>query len=169
MHSPRLCLTLICLFLFVALARGQNAQPGLYENTSEVSWQQSPFPPGMTMPSGTPLGEGKHTTQVCVTQEQIDRYGPLIPERWGQGCHLTNIVKTASGMHAELLCSGEVEGRGAFEAAWGHEAGGSGKLHFVGQMVTREFSAPLEFTSKLVSVYKGRNCGSVKPSAVQQD
>ena len=168
MRSPRFCLTLLCLFSVAALAYGQNVQPGLYENTSEVSWQQSPFPAGMKMPQ-SPLGEGKHTTQVCVTQEQIDRYGPIVPERWGQGCHLTNTVKTASGMHAELVCSGEVEGQGTFDAAWGHEAGGSGELHFRGQMVTHEFSAPIEFTSKLVSVYKGRSCGSVKPSPMQED
>ena len=167
MRSPRLCPTLICLFSLVALAHGQNVQPGLYENTTEVTWQQSPFPPGMNMPQSS-MGEGKHTTEVCVTQAQIDRYGPIVPERWGQGCHLTNIVKSAGGMHAELVCKGEVEGQGSFDAVWGPESGG-GQLHFLGQMVTREFTAPIEFTSKLVSVYKGRNCGNVKPSPTQED
>ena len=53
----------ICFFALALFAQS-NRKPGLWEMTTNMTWQQSPMPPGMTMPGG-----GPHTTQMCLTQE----------------------------------------------------------------------------------------------------
>jgi Protein of unknown function (DUF3617) len=174
MRLARVCTALIgSVFAIAALAYGQNIKPGLYENSSQVTWLKSPFPPGMKMPPGaaasSPLGEGKHTWQACVTQAEIDRYGAVVPEQWGNDCRMTNVNKNAAGMTANLVCAGNVEGRGTVEAVWASEGGGRGKVHFVGQMSAGRYSAPLEFISQYTSVYEGSDCGNVKPNPMPTD
>ena len=65
---------------------------GLWEVTSTMTWQQSPMPAGMPVNPNSPFAGGAHTTQVCVTQAQIDRYGALPPQTRGD-CQVTNIQK----------------------------------------------------------------------------
>ncbi len=155
-----------CLFALAALAWGQNGKPGLYENTSEMSWQQSPFPPGMTMPPGmkSPFGGGKHTSLTCLTADDLERYGAVPPESQGN-CRVTSVSKHAKGMTAEMVCSGEMEGKATVEAAWLQDGRSKGKVHFVGTMQAGADSLPVEWTTEYISVYKGPDCGRVKPAA----
>jgi len=54
---------------------------GLWELTTTMTWQQSPFAPGTA--SGIAEG-GKHTKMLCLTQEMIDNYGALLPQSHGE-------------------------------------------------------------------------------------
>jgi len=145
-------------------AQGQDTRkPGLYEVTSQMTWQQSPFPQGMAAPANSPFGGGTHTSQVCVTQAQIDKYSGPPPQTRGD-CQMTNMNKTATGMTGMLVCTGQLSGNGDFEAHWNlADNKGTSKVHFTGTMTMSSRSAPVEWTTEYTSVFRGPDCGGVKP------
>ncbi len=155
------CLAASALLLFAQADR----KPGLYEMTSNMSWQQSPMPQGMQMPPNSPFGGGPHTSQVCVTQQMIDRYGGPMPQSRGE-CQMKNMTKSATGMTADYVCTGHMSGSGKMEASWTPNGESHSKVHFTGTMQMGQRSAPVEWTIDTTSVYKGADCGSVKPIAL---
>lgn len=160
-----------CLVAAAALLLAQqaNRRPGLYETTSTMTWQQSPFPPGMQMPAGanSPFGGGPRTSQVCVTQEMIDRYGGPIPQSRGD-CAVKNVNQSATGMTADYVCTGQMSGSGKVESTWSETGQSHSKVHFSGTMQMGQRSTPIEWTLDSTSTYKGSDCGSVKPIVVPQ-
>jgi hypothetical protein len=159
-------LTLVyCLFAMTAAALAQARKPGLWETTSTMTWQQSPFPAGMQgAPGGarSPFGGGPQTVRVCITQAQIDKYGAPVPQTRGD-CQVTNYARTANGVTGDMVCSGRMNGKGSFESHWTGEGSSSAKFHFVGSMEAGPNRMPIEWTSESTSTYKGPNCGDVKP------
>ncbi len=102
MKRAQSCVVLGCCFLGIGTtAQAQSRKAGLWEVTSNMTWQQSPFPSGMSAPAGSPFGGGAHTNSVCVTQEQIDKFGAPAPQTRGD-CQVTNVSKQATGMTAEM-------------------------------------------------------------------
>ena len=101
-----------CLFAMTAFGRAQARKPGLWELTTTMTWQQSPLPPGMAAGSGehSPFSGVPHTTQVCLTQQQIDKYGAIMPTT--RGCSLTHVVKKSNSMTADMVCTGMMSGKG---------------------------------------------------------
>ncbi len=160
MRISRLVCGAVAVLALLPLAGAQNRKPGLYETTAKMTWDKSPFPAGM--PQGA-MGGAEHTTQACVTQEQIDRYGTAPPQMHGGDCHLTNIDKKANGMTAEMVCTGHMEGKGDLTVTWTDPDHSSSKLHFAGTMQMGPNSKPFEWTVESTSTYKGPDCGSVKP------
>lgn len=155
-----------CLFIFVTAASAQSTRkPGLWESTSTMTWQQSPMPQGMNMPSGgnSPFGGGPHTTQVCVTQAVIDKYGAPPPQSRNNQCQMANVHMKADGMSGDWVCNGMMSGKGTVEASWTDSDHATTKVHFVGSMQMGPNSRPVEYTIQSTSVYKGSDCGSVKP------
>ena len=148
-----------CVFAMVLSLWAQSRKPGLWELTTTQTWQQSPFPPGMPNPAA-----GPHTTQVCLTQQQIDKYGAITP-RMMPGCQITNVVKTATGMTGEMVCTGRMTGKATLESTLVDPDHAKGKMHFVGSMNIGPNTRPVEWTTESSSVFKGSDCGSVKPLA----
>jgi len=148
----------------LAWAQPDLRKPGLYAITTTMTWQQSPFPQGMQMPpqAAAAFGGAPRTTQYCLTQAMIDKYGAAIPQSRGD-CQVTNVVKTATGMSADMMCTGEFSGKGTLEAHWSMDGTATGKTHFAGSMKMGPNSTPVEWTTESTSVYKGSDCGSVKP------
>jgi hypothetical protein len=142
-------------------------RPGLYEMTSNMTWQQSPFPAGMQMPPGAnaAFGGGPHTTQVCITQQMIDRYGGPVPQSRGN-CQMSNVVKKSDGMTADWVCTGAMNGKGTVESSWTEDGRSKSKVHFTGEMQMGQRSAPVEWTMESTSVFKGSDCGNVKPPPI---
>ena len=130
-----------------------------------MTWQQSPMPPGMTLPPGanTPFGGGPHTTQVCLTQAMINKYGAPMPQSRNSECQISNVVLKANSMTADWVCSGRMAGKGTLESSWADPDHAIGKVHFAGVMQMGPNSTPVEYTIESSSVYKGPDCGSVKP------
>jgi hypothetical protein len=158
MHVRRNWIILSCMLMAVAvLAWAQGRKPGLYEVTSDMTWQQSPFPAGMG-----PGGRGPRTMQVCVTQAQIDKYGGPAPQTRGD-CQVSNKVMKADGYTAEFSCTGQMSAKGTVEASFTPDGHGKTKIHMVGTMQMGQNSAPVEYTMTSDSTYKGEDCGSVKP------
>ena len=111
-------------------------------------------------------GSGTHTTQVCVTQQQIDKYGAIIPQTRGN-CTVSNVVKKDNGMTADLVCTGAMSGKGAIEESTSSDGEhAKGKMHFSGSVQMGQNSKPVEWTTESSSVFKGADCGNVKPMVI---
>jgi hypothetical protein len=164
MRFRRLSLTFLVCSMALSAFAADARKPGLYETTSEMSWQKSPFPEGMQMPpqAAAAFGGSKQTTQVCVTQQQIDKYGSVPPQTQRE-CKMTSITKTLTGMKAEMVCSGQMSGKGTMDASWAGDGSTKGKVHFDGSMQMGPQPTPVEWTINYVSTYKGPDCGKVKP------
>jgi hypothetical protein len=146
----------LCVF-----AWAQSRKPGLWEVTSTMTWDKSPFPAGMGAHGGA-MGGGPHTMQMCVTQEQIDKYGGPQPQTQ-RDCQLTNIEKKPNGMTAEMTCSGAFSGKGTVTNSWTGDSRSHSKIHFVGAMAMGANTTPIEWTVESTSVFKSSDCGKVKP------
>ena len=153
-----------CLFALAIFSWAQAPkQPGLWEMTTTMTWQKSPLPAGMTLPAGikSPFSGTTTTTQVCLTQAWIDKYGAPVSQN--RDCQLTNIVKKANSMTAELVCSGRMNGTGTVDAFWTDANHSKGKMHFAGTMGSGSNAMPVEWTTDYISVFKSSDCGKVKP------
>ena len=165
MRRTRISITLICcLFAMTALALAQGRKTGLWDLTTTTTWQQSPFPAGTP---ASPATEATHTTPVCFTQQQMDKYSAIIPPI--NDCSVTNLVKKSNGMTADLVCTGKMSGKASLESSWSDGEHATGKVHFVGSMQVGSSSKPIEWTSASSSVYKSADCGSVKPYPLMPD
>ena len=137
MRTKRIMTMVGCGFLAVsAFVWAQTRKAGLWEVTSNMTWQQSPMPAGM--PAGaaganSPFAGGTKVTKVCLTQEQIDKYGGIMPET-RSGCQVTDIVKKPGSMSAAMVCEGRITGKGTVESSWTDEDHAKGKVHFTGSV-----------------------------------
>ena len=161
---------LCCLLLVAAVfAWAQGRKPGLWEITSTVTLQQSPFPPGMQMPASSPLAAGPHISQVCLTQAMIDKFGAPLPQSQTGDCSFANVSKSDHGMTADLICSGRMTGKGTVQSSWSDAEHAKGTAHFTGTVVGRNGTVPLEWTRESTSVFKSADCGSVQPVPIPAD
>lgn len=137
---------------------------GLWEITTTLTWQQSPFMPGAVKG----IGEGgKHVKDVCLTQEMIDRDGALLPQSHGH-CHIENKVMRLAGSTANWVCSGSIQGTGSLETNWTDLEHATGKLHFTGTFQGESQMYPIEWTTESSSVFKSADCGVVEPKTIGQ-
>jgi len=152
--------SLLCFILMATVfAWAASRKPGLWEITSTMTWQQSPMPNGAPPPG--PMS-GSHTSQVCLTQAMIDKYGAPLPQSRND-CQVTNVRKGEHSMTAEMVCSGRMTGKGTLESSWTDAEHATGKVHFTGTAQFGPTPHPIEWTSESTSVFKGDDCGSVKP------
>jgi hypothetical protein len=79
-----------------------------------------------------------------------------------------NLVKTATSMKADWVCSGKMEGKGTLESTESDEGKATGTVHFTGTMLMGEEKRPAEFTIQTTSVFKNSDCGDVKPLPMPQ-
>ncbi len=169
MRSTRIWITFsCCFFALAAFLWAETRKPGLWELTTTQTWQQSPFPPGITPPGGanSPFAGGTHTSQVCLTQQQIDKYGAIVPQTRG-GCQVTNIAKKGNSMTADMICTGMMSGKGIIEESSSSDGEhAKGKVHFTGSLQLGPNTKPIEWTIDSSSVFKGTDCGNVKPIAI---
>ena len=170
MRKTRVWITMgCCLFALAVFAWAQsNRKPGLWEMTTNMTWQQSPMPPGMTMPPGanSPFSGAPRTAQVCLTQAMIDKYGAPMPQSRNGECQIANVVIKPNSMSADWICSGKMAGKGTLESSWADPNHAIGKVHFTGNMQMGQNSRTVEYTIESSSVYKGPDCGSVAPAPI---
>jgi len=154
-----------CVFAVSIAAFAQAVRnPGLWEMAVTMTWQKSPMPPGVTLPQGmaNPFAAATHTSEVCLTQEMIDKYGAPVPTSKGT-CTISNVVLKPSSMTADMTCTGQMNGQATIESSWSAGNTAQGKMHFTGSMQMGGSSVPVEYTVETASTYKGADCGSVKP------
>jgi hypothetical protein len=153
-----------CALALAVLAIAQSRQkPGLWEVTTRMTWQQSPFPTGPGIPDMTSAMSAPHTMSMCLSQDMIDKYGGPLPQSHHNECQAQNVKMGANGMTADWVCNGSMKGKGTIESSLTDENHITSKVHFTGAMQMGPDSKPVEWTSESTSVYKGADCGKVKP------
>lgn len=177
MSKTRVWITLCCcVFAVAALAWAQaNRKPGLYEVTSQMSRAGAPqmpqtpqLPPGVKLPPGMQMPQmaspyAPHTMQVCVTQAMIDKYGSPYSNPPNGNCKVSNVVIKPDGMTATVTCTGQMNATGTVQATFVDANTTKATVHITGTMQTGPSSQPVDMTMQSTSVYKGPDCGSVKP------
>ncbi len=143
---------LLSIIGLTAQAQGQNQKPGLWEITATVSMAGMPQMPQM----------GAHTTQVCVTQAMIDKYGSAYSGPQQANCQTTNVSVTPTGMTAKIVCSGQMSMTGTVTATFVDANTTKSTMHMTMNMGGRT----MDMTTESTETYKGPDCGSVKPMAV---
>ncbi len=171
-RSVALAVSAGVLALGILVWAQEGRKPGLWEITTTMTWQQSPFPAGMQMPpaAAAAFGGAPRTFQYCLTQAMIDKYGAPMPQSQSRGsCQVANVQKTANSMSADWICTGAMNGKGTVESHWSDDGTAKGKVHFVGTMQMGPNPTPIEWTSESTSVYKGPDCGSVQPPPMPKE
>jgi len=178
MRKTRLWMTMgCCLFAVSAISQAQSMQKaGLWESTTTTSFggsqmpQMPQMPPGMQMPGGGGgMMGGPRTTQVCVTQAMIDKYGAPFSKPQRGDCTVSNVSLKPGGMTANISCTGQMNATGTVEATFPAPGTAETKIHLSGTMQMGPNSRPMEITMQQKSVYKGPDCGSVQPMQVPAD
>ena len=160
-----------CGVALTALAWSQSQRKaGLWEVTSQINMAGMPqmpqlppgtqLPPGMTMPA-SPFAP--HTTQVCVTQAMIDKYGSPYSNPPRGDCKITNISMKSDGMSATMVCTGQMNATGTMETTFVDANTTKSSVHITGTMQSGQNSRPIDMTVLSTSIYKGADCGSVQP------
>ncbi|HTB96722.1 MAG TPA: DUF3617 family protein [Terracidiphilus sp.] len=161
MHKRRYLFAVSAGVLVLGLfAWAQGRKPGLWEVNTNMTWQQSPFP--ADSPAAAAMAGRARTTQVCVTQEQIDKFGAPPPQTQ-RDCQVANVALRPDGMSADLVCSGHFAGKGTIEAKFLDSGHSESRIHFTGSLQMGPQSKPIEWTIESSSSFKGSDCGSVKP------
>lgn len=161
-----------CLISVPAFAQGQTHQkPGLWEVTSSMNMagapQMPPMPQGMQMPPGMAASPfAPHTSQVCVTQAMIDKYGGPYSNPPRGDCLVSDVVVKPGGMTAKIMCTGQMSATGTVQATFVDANTTKTTVHMTGTMQMGARSQPVDMTVESSSVYKGADCGSVKPMAM---
>jgi len=147
-----------CLFVVAVSASALDRKAGLWELTTTMTWQKSPYGGG-----GNPAtAGGPHTTSVCFTQQQIEKYRAILPPLH-PGCQIVNLVKKAGGMTADMVCTGKMSGKASVASSWSDAEHATGHMHFVGSIQAGPHMMPIEWTTESSSVFNGADCGAVKP------
>jgi hypothetical protein len=142
-----------CIIALAAQAQGQSRKPGLWEVTAQMSMSGG----AMNMPQMPP-----HTSQVCVTQAMIDKYGgPYSNPQQGQ-CQISDVSLTPAGMRATLTCSGQMTMSGTVQTTFVDE----NTTKTTVQMSMQMGANTMNMTMVSTGTYKGPDCGSVKPLAM---
>lgn len=141
----------LCAVTLAAQAQAQGSRkPGLYEVSTSMSM------PGMPQMSQA----GPSTMQVCVTQAMIDKYGGPASNPQTRNCQMTNVVKTATGMTANMTCSGKMSMTGTVQTTFVDANTTKTTIHMT---MTMGSGQTMETTTESTYTYKGPDCGSVKP------
>jgi len=160
MSKGRIGIALLCsLPMLVTVAQGQGkGKPGLWEVTAQMTIAGMP-----QMPAGVQSPFAPHTSQVCVTQAMVDKYGGPATQPPRGDCQVTNVVMKADGMTADIMCTGQMNTKGTIMTTWTDGNSTDTTMHLTGTMQMGPNSRPMDMTMHSTSTYKGPDCGSVKP------
>jgi hypothetical protein len=154
MNKTRFWLILgCCIIALAAQAQAQGRKPGLWDVTSQMSMSGGPA----NMPQMPP-----RTSQVCVTQAMIDKYGGPYSNPPQSQCQVTNMSMTATGMSADLTCSGRTSMTGTVRTTFVD----ANTTKTTVQMSMAMGSNTMNMTMESTATYKGPDCGSVQPLAL---
>jgi hypothetical protein len=165
-----------CGLGLAALAWSQAKQkPGLWEVTTQMNMrganapQMPQLPPGVQLPPGMQMPASPfapQTTQVCVTQAMIDKYGGPYSNPPRGNCKLKDVELKPGGMTATMTCSGQFNGTGTVQATFVDANTTKVIEHLTGTAQMGPNSQPMDMTVQSTSTYKGPDCGSVQPMAM---
>lgn len=162
MRSARLWMIAACVISAGSLyaVSAASRKPGLWELTTVTTWQKESSIDG---PESGKLRGGTHKKLMCLTEEMIDQYGALLPQAHGQ-CKIENRVVTPGKVTGDYVCTGMMSGQGVVDSVWTDDEHAHGTLHFIGTMLAGRGPEPIEWTTTSSWVFKGSDCGNIKPA-----
>ncbi len=174
MNKTRVWTIVSCCGLALAvLAWGQARQKaGLWEVTTQMNMggadapQMPQLPPGVQLPPGMQMPASPfapHTSQVCVTQAMIDKYGGPYSNPQRGDCQVSDIALTPGGMTAKIICTGQMNATGTVQSTFSDGNTTKTTVHLTGTMQMGSANRPIDITMQSTAVYKGADCGSVQP------
>ncbi len=111
---------------------------------------------GVHMPQTGP--HGGMTTQYCMTQDEVNTDGP--PPQVMKHCKMENMKITGHSMAADMVCTGEMQGRGHMSVTYDGAEHYFGKMAFAGSAGGQTQNVTDTFDGHWISA----DCGSVKPA-----
>ncbi|HEX4635740.1 MAG TPA: DUF3617 domain-containing protein [Rhizomicrobium sp.] len=156
------------LILLPAAAFAGHGKAGLWNVTTSMQMASMPqMSPeamammkarGMKMPGmGQPM-----TSQMCMTQEQVNGDVPPAMRDRGENCSTKLLSQTATSMKSEVTCHGRMEGAGHAEVTWRGNEHYEGTYSFKGTMEGR----PQDISTRYSADFVKSDCGAVKPAKV---
>lgn len=139
----------LCVVALAAQVNGQSRKAGLWEVTSSTS---------MSGVQGMPQMPAR-TSQVCVTQAMIDKYGGPYSNPQRGNCQITNLALSPTGMTANLTCSGQMPMTGTVQTTFVDANTTKTSVH----MSMNAGGRAMDMTMDSSATYKGADCGSVQP------
>lgn len=115
---------------------------------------------GMKMPMMSPTTVVKY----CVTPEMAAKDTPP-NEAEKQGCKMTNMKKSGSGMSADMVCDGEFKGTGHIDASYSGDSSYTTRISMKG--TSARSPMPMDMTMNSSGKWLGADCGSVKPAGTR--
>jgi hypothetical protein len=119
----------------------------------------------MTMPG---MGAGdramampatSHTTQMCMSQEEVDSSAPPHIDQAGTGCTTKLLSATATSMKAAMTCNGRLKGSGQMQITYRGAEHYQGTYDFKGQVEGNATAMTTRFKGDWVKA----DCGAIKP------
>jgi hypothetical protein len=153
------------LLLAPGMALAGHGKAGLWNVTTTVKMadmpEMSPQVMAMLKQHGmkVPGSGGPISTQVCMTQADVDSDAPPNVSNRDMQCKTHIIKKTASSVAADMTCSGRMQGTGHLQVAYSGAEHYAGSYRFNGTMEGR----PQEMSSSFRGDWVRADCGAVKP------
>jgi hypothetical protein len=161
--------SLICALMGTALiltpgiAFAAHGKAGLWTVTSQMEMKGMPqMPPeamAMMKARGMPMPGAPFTTQMCMTQEQVNADKPPAFSNREESCDTKVLTQSPGAMSAQMTCHGRVEGVGHMEMSWRGNEHYEGTYNFKGTAEGR----PQDMTTHYSGDFVKADCGSVKP------
>jgi hypothetical protein len=162
--------SLICTLLGSALilapvaAMAAHGRAGLWTVTSTMSMPDMPQIPPQALEAmkarGIPLPGQPFTTQMCMTQEQVNADKPPPTHNADVSCDTKLLSSSPSAMHSQIVCKGRVNGTGDMQISWRGTDHYESTYSFQG---TAEGGRPQNMTQHATGDFVKADCGSVKP------
>ena len=154
-----------CLFVATVFAWAQTRKAGLWQIATTTKILQPGEPPGSFVEHGNSSESSAAVDgglPVCLTQEMIDKYGVILPPSL-KDCELSHVTQTGNSFMADMTCKGSYNGMGSVESTWTDEDHVVGKVRFVAKTSGETNARSITWTQKSTAVFKGPDCGAVKP------
>ena len=161
---------LTLVFLPAGLEAAGHVRPGLWEVTMALEGMPAmpQIPPeqlaklremGVQMPAASPGGGRTISSRHCVTPEQAAKDAPPDFSRGNSSCHSENVRSTASGMTADLVCTGEMQGKGKVQMSYPSDTAYSGSFSFQGTT----HGQPTNMSNRVTGKWLAADCGATAP------
>jgi hypothetical protein len=162
---PLSALIAASLVLVPAAAFAAHGRVGLWTITSTMQMSNAPQIP----PEALAMMKARHlpipnsgepfTTQMCMTQEQVNADKPPAMNNRNESCDTKVLNQSPALMEAEITCHGRMTGVGHLKISWRGSDHYEGMYNFKGTMQGH----PQEMTTHYTGDFVKTDCGSVKP------
>jgi hypothetical protein len=156
-------LSAVTLLLAPGTAFAAHGKAGLWNVSTTMGMANVQIPPeamarmkamGLNMPMGQTF-----TSQICMTQAEVDADAPPPVSRKESGCTTKVTSQTASSMAAQMVCNGDMKGTGQMQISYSGAEHYAGSYSFKGSMNGH----PADMNSSFKGDWIKADCGAVKP------